>query len=491
MEGSKSVFTEFCQETSLHGWNFLARRKTFSFHSAFWFLTIISSLGLGTVLITWNTQEFLEATVDFNTLSMTTSMEKVFFPAIYVINKNLIRKSATYAFSPSDDSKDKIDQAFEEYVQINNQTYPLTMKPSFFHNHSVQYKSQKELDLDLQQLHKGYSLNNLWLEIGSHTDLKSMLLHYEFEKGKGILHTGGTLADNWLSPKNRFVPFYKEPEDVQKLRTYKRKAISGKDSGIKFWFDAEVYDYTPNPFGIGIADYYDSKGLTVGISHPFDFDLSEFHGIHVEPGTVVDIQVSTKLIVTPDSNYVRSRFTPQTRKCYFDDEIQLGHFPAGLYRYSMTNCLVEAQIQKIEELCNCTPPHAPYKSSKFDACDGVSFTCFWHDGIDYKYVELGQVTSFKQNGKTNECFANCNDQPYELTFSTTSLDLAPEGLKYCWIVVKLMASCKTFKYVSLDEEYPGICDMVSMFKNLTCDPTLNNFEPYKVIIHMYCKNRVT
>ena len=115
MEGSKSVFTEFCQETSLHGWNFITRRKTFSFHSAFWFLTIISSLGLGTVLITWNTQEFLEATVDFNTLSMTTSMEKVFFPAIYVINKNLIRKSATYAFSPSDDSKDKIDQAFQSY----------------------------------------------------------------------------------------------------------------------------------------------------------------------------------------------------------------------------------------------------------------------------------------------------------------------------------------------------------------------------------------
>ena len=57
-------------------------------------MTICSALGLGTVLITWNTQEFLEATVDFNTLSMTTPMAEVFFPAIFVINKNIhTRKS--------------------------------------------------------------------------------------------------------------------------------------------------------------------------------------------------------------------------------------------------------------------------------------------------------------------------------------------------------------------------------------------------------------
>ena len=486
MEDSKGVFTEFCQETSLHGWNFIAKRRLSSFHSVFWLLTIFSALSLGIVLITWNTQEFLEATVDFNTISMTTSMEKVFFPAIYVINKNLIRKSATHAFAPSDDSKEKINQTFAEFVRINNQTHPLTLKPTLYHNHSVQYKSLNDLDLDLQELHKGYSLNNFWLEIGSHTDLKSMLLHYDFPKGKGILHTGGTLADNPVSPKNRFVPFYKKPDDVQKLPTYKQKAISGRDSGIKFWFDAEAYDYDYTPNEFFPPDYYDSKGLIVGISHLFDLDLSEFHGIHVEPGTVVDIQVSTKLIVTPDSDYVKSRFSPQARKCYFDDEIQLDHFPAGLYRYSMTNCLVEAQIQKMQELCNCTPPHAPYIPSKYRACEGLFDACFWSDGFDNKYVELGEVTSFKQNGKIFECFANCNDQPYELTFSTTSLDLKPEGMKYCWIVLKIMTSCKTFKHISLDEAYPGICDMVCMFKNLTCDyHSWNNFEPYKVFYVLF------
>ena len=94
MEHSERVFIQFCEETSLHGWNFILKRRIKSLHCAFWFMTICSALGLGTVLITWNTQEFLEATVDFNTLSMTTPMTEVFFPAIYVINKNIhTRKS--------------------------------------------------------------------------------------------------------------------------------------------------------------------------------------------------------------------------------------------------------------------------------------------------------------------------------------------------------------------------------------------------------------
>ena len=102
MEHSESIFNEFCEETSLHGWNFISKRRIKSVHCAFWFLTICSAIGLGTVLITWNTQEFLEATVDFNTLSMTTPMAEVFFPAIYVINKNVLRKSFSKVFDSPD-----------------------------------------------------------------------------------------------------------------------------------------------------------------------------------------------------------------------------------------------------------------------------------------------------------------------------------------------------------------------------------------------------
>ena len=94
----KKIFTEFCRETSLHGWALVAKKSIPSFHCIFWTFTIFSTLSLGIVLITTNTNEFLNATVDFTTLSKTTSMNEVFFPAIYIINKNLARKSIVESF---------------------------------------------------------------------------------------------------------------------------------------------------------------------------------------------------------------------------------------------------------------------------------------------------------------------------------------------------------------------------------------------------------
>ena len=100
----KNTITDFCRETSLHGWKFLATNKLLSFNCFFWTATIVSALSLGLVLITWNTEEFMKATVDFTTLSMTTSMNEVFFPAIYIINKNFIRKSIANNFFKNQNS---------------------------------------------------------------------------------------------------------------------------------------------------------------------------------------------------------------------------------------------------------------------------------------------------------------------------------------------------------------------------------------------------
>ena len=294
-----------------------------------------------------------------------------------------------------------------------------------------------------------------------------------FPKGKGITHIGGTFADNYFSPKNRFIPFYQEPGHKDQLRSYKPKAISGRDSGIKFWIDAETYDYT----SIQVEHYYQSKGFTVGISHPYDFDLSEFHGIHVEPGTVVDIQVSTKLIVTPDEGYMKSRFDADVRKCYFEDEVQLAHFPSWWYRYSMTNCLMEAQFQKMEKVCNCTLPHSPIIPSDYKLCKDES--AYW-DCIMQNYVEIGEVIRFKNDDQIQECHANCNDQPYELTFTSTKFNLRnDDGWTLCLVIHKILKSCRTFKQVTLNESYLGLCKDLSMFdvEDMDC---YKNFNVYKV-----------
>ena len=348
--------------------------------------------------------------------------------------------------------------------------------PKLYHNHSVQFKKPDELTLELQKFLTELSYDSLGIEnIGTHMDLNGLLVHLEFWRGEGVTHIGGTYADNYFSPKNRFIPFFQKPGDIDYLRSYQPKAISGRDSGIKLWIDAEVFDYMVLPFFQELVqEYFDSRGFIAGISHPFDFDLSEFHGIHIEPGQEVDIQVSTELIITPDEQDMKFRFDPDTRKCYFEDEVQLAHFPAWWYRFSMTNCLVEAQIQKLEEICKCTPPHAPI--AHYDICQAD--TSYWKC-LTENYVDIGQVTRFKQNEQMLECYTNCNDQPYDFTFTATKFSLRKDGWKLCLVIQKILRTCQSFKRVTLNESYPGICEGLAVFDNehLNC---YENFHLFKV-----------
>lgn len=55
-------------------------------------------------------------------------------------------------------------------------------------------------------------------------------------------------------------------------------------------------------------------------------------GINVEPGQSVNIAITPSLIDT--THAVKRRFKPLERKCYFEDEIKLRHFPPDDdYRY--------------------------------------------------------------------------------------------------------------------------------------------------------------
>ena len=106
--------------------------------------------------------------------------------------------------------------------------------------------------------------------------------------------------------------------------------------------------------------------------------------------------VSTTLI-TLDAG--AERFDPYDRKCWLQKEIQLSHFSYKedyrlvlifmrvliqyryshwndlhiLFRYEMSNCLVEAAIQEAYRSCECYPG---YLFSSNDSCFGDSLNCF-------------------------------------------------------------------------------------------------------------------
>ena len=93
------MFRTFCEHTSFHGWNLIALSQFKASHVVFWLLIIMTSfLGLS-YMVYRNTSDFNEAKVAFHIQSPSEPLDEVYFPAIYLINKNMFRKSIGKGFT--------------------------------------------------------------------------------------------------------------------------------------------------------------------------------------------------------------------------------------------------------------------------------------------------------------------------------------------------------------------------------------------------------
>ena len=102
-------FTDFCQQTSIHGWNFLSFRGYGIIQALFWVTIIAGSLVSCLYMISLNVQEFSEATVEFETKSLTENLDDIFFPSIFIINSNQERKSYLMAMIQENNLTEVID----------------------------------------------------------------------------------------------------------------------------------------------------------------------------------------------------------------------------------------------------------------------------------------------------------------------------------------------------------------------------------------------
>jgi hypothetical protein len=92
---------------------------------------------------------------------------------------------------------------------------------------------------------------------------------------------------------------------------------NGLNNGFQLLLDAEVYDYASTKDG--------SEGFTVSVLHQLDIPIMKNTGINIETGQASHIVVQPTLMNTTAA--AKRRFTPVQRQCYFENEIQLLHFP--------------------------------------------------------------------------------------------------------------------------------------------------------------------
>ena len=486
----KIQFEDFCQQTSIHGWSFLQFRGFGCFQVLFWVAIIVCSFGGCMYMISLNVQEFKEATIEFETISLTENLDEIFFPSIYVINSNQERKSYLMAMIQENNLTEVLDekklirfllnstnnrqkdpqveelwkgilqspvtsQLFDYFVEQNQDKHPKQYAlKSLHHNHSFQYKTPDQLIAERKAIAEG-SPKSFLGNILSHTNLDDFLIRYAFP-GSGILHVGGARADNGLR-RNRFTPYFKKPKDVNQFQSLKPYVKNGMKKGVTLLLDAEVYDNT--------FLHQKGPGFQLGINHPLDVSQALSSGCFLQPGKEVLVAITATVIKT--SKEVRQRFDYTGTNCHFDDEVELDHFPKVWYRYSMNNCLLESYVQKVEELCNCSDVVAETKP--LDVCTGDGVTCI---GVN----DIGQENGIRNKGQHMPCLANCNDIVYSTSVSTATYNNVRNfnyyyGYEFCLVLKKIMRSCNTFKKLSLNERYPGICTNLKPLQKMefTCE----------------------
>ena len=507
-------FKDFCEGTSLHGWGFMALGKFKPFQMVFWSLTVLFAFSLCAFFISQSAEEYMNG-VEFKTETLTESLDEVYFPAVYVCSNTLVRLSPLLEMVLDDNGdsnettrinatkkmlrnvlyKRKGTEQIQQQV-IKNVFLPDKMKKVFWdfvhenqqkvmgklhHNHSVQYLSTDKLDVELQKLHPWDPYSYFWNIFGS-SQLSNIIAHVKFN-GEGILHYGGSYADNG-KPRNRFLPYFGTPVDVNYLRSYPKKAKAGKGQALQLWLDAEVFE----SFGSQVEEQPDKNGFGIGIGHPFDFEAMKFHGSFAKPGMTSTYGMSTSIIHT-DRRTFRSRIPISKGNCYFEGEVELAHFPADYFRYSMTNCLNEAVFQKVEAMFNCTPIMAPMAPKGFEKCNTLA------KGKN----SVGIYDTIISNGIEMTCKANCIDQPFSIyEHYTSNLEVSAINTM-CIIQLKIARSCKRYwKRLLLNERYEGICEKVEERKEKKCLKTLWDlqeqdepaFEVLKDALNTYAKENI-
>ena len=86
----RNQFSEFCEETTLNGWYYLAKRSVGKVGRSYWLLVVVGSLILSGWFIYGATNEFMDASVIITVDSVTASLDKVLFPSLVVCNQNQV-----------------------------------------------------------------------------------------------------------------------------------------------------------------------------------------------------------------------------------------------------------------------------------------------------------------------------------------------------------------------------------------------------------------
>ena len=142
MVSIKETFCSFCNQTSLHGWQFLGQHDRSSkapWQVLYWLVAVTISLTFGISYMIGNIEEYNNAVPITSLDNVTIPLSEIYFPSVAVCNINQVRQSYFEEFG-STVSQNFINQVYYKYIEgkfDNNTTY---------NNTEVELNILKQLD---------------------------------------------------------------------------------------------------------------------------------------------------------------------------------------------------------------------------------------------------------------------------------------------------------------------------------------------------------
>ncbi|KAH0954587.1 hypothetical protein HN011_002606 [Eciton burchellii] len=403
----KQVF-EFCRETGLHGYKYIAQTERSRTERIVWAITVIISFCCGIVLInmTWDYY------VSHPTMTIIESTHHGIwnypFPAITICNLNhvsynLAKKFVNNLKIPINISKEYLIQEMRLTIELlipGVSGYDVQKNLTFL-QHIIDDNNLSILDM----------LNSITQNCSALVVMcrwKGKIQHCEQYFKQSFARDGSCCSFNYIT-------------DMAFDNT-ERFAACGSETGMSLIVDSEPNDYYATSFG--------AYGVKTMIHYSYDYPDFNAESQLIQLGTEHLISVKPALMYSKEEV---KNLAISTRNCIFDDEadeiynIKKRHL--NFAKYSYHNCLVECRASIAKAKCGCIPYYFPQNNTK--VCDFRDVKCLEryqsYFELSWPRMEIQEDLDLPQtlnDIKTYPCgcIPDCNLYVYPIETSFSFLD---------------------------------------------------------------------
>lgn len=445
-------FCDYCQQTSLHGWQYLSSENG-KVKKLVWMLIIAVCYGYAGHSIWKTSKDFGEATTITTIESTTKPLDDISFPSVYVCNLNTVTKSFLRMIEVD---KSKQNLIIEEFVTGRDSN--TTLSPE---SQTIVSKVSKKL-VDLYKLHPEWNLpNDFPFYPFSMQQCEDMLLKVKWSDKP---------VKTFMNPKFWFesteygfcciiIPYfdfeassnYFENKNFEDIWNIPRGfANNGLQSGLMMTIDLEHYNH---------ALVSDSYGFKLGLTGPKDKIIMRNNGFDIHPGLLSEIAVVPTTTNTTEDAI--KTFDPEDRDCYYDKEVNLKYLTYEIgYRYSLQNCMYNALLQRVAEQCHCILYLGYWfvkdKHPELDICHGSQKLHCANTLLNKLGNAKLDMVTYDINDQNITCRERCEVQQNDFTISNLiypHIQTFQDHWDLCLIMEKIVKICKDSNRSEVFERY--------------------------------------